>query len=311
MKLLLAPIQKQKQQEFEKNKWPIGFIVGNPRSGTTLLLQWLASLEVFSYPTNILTRFAYAPYVGALIQKMLFAPEFDFHEDFKDIESGINFKSNLGKSKGALATNEFQHFFRNYMPNFDPEYLNDEEIEVVDFVGIKKGLTSIEQGFEKPFVTKAMMLLFNLLTLFNNIPNSIFIYMKREPIYNMQSIYLSRVKYYNKSDLWWSVKPKEYAFLKDMDVYHQIAGQIYFTKKSIENILQKIPDKNYIAIEYKNFCRKPNKIYNELVSKYKANGFEITQVYNGENNFSLNNIIKLPKSEIDKFEKAYEHFESQ
>ena len=60
---------------------------------------------------------------------MLFDPDYDFHGDFYDIQSGVNFNSDLGKSKGTLATNEFQHFFRNYMSNFDPKYLEEEELK--------------------------------------------------------------------------------------------------------------------------------------------------------------------------------------
>ena len=44
---------------------PIIFIMGPHRSGTTLLMQWLASLGIIAYPTNVLSRFYSAPVIGA------------------------------------------------------------------------------------------------------------------------------------------------------------------------------------------------------------------------------------------------------
>ncbi len=85
LKDILQPIQQTKQLELRKNQYPIGFIVGNPRSGTTLFLQWLSSLGCFAYPTNILARFSYAPYIGALTQRMLFEKQFDHFNELENL----------------------------------------------------------------------------------------------------------------------------------------------------------------------------------------------------------------------------------
>lgn len=311
IKEILFPIQKEKEEKIKESKWPVAFIIGNPRSGTTLVLQWLASMKYFAYPSNFLTRFAYAPYVGALIQKMLFDKSYDFDGDFYDIKSTLNFDSNLGKSKGALATNEFQHFFRNYMPNFDPEYLNENSLKKIDFEGMKRGIATIERVFGKPFITKAVMLQYNLISFSDSIPNSFFIYVKRTPIFVMQSLLLAREKYYGNRNIWWSVKPKEYEILRDMDVYHQIAGQVFFTNKSIESELKKIPKEKKIIIEYEKFCRSPEYYYNEIKEIYKDAGYEIDSKYKSPETFKVRNIIRIDKSEINKLEKSYELFASK
>ena len=311
LKELLGPIQREEESKTTHNKWPIGFIVGCPRSGTTLLLQWMAGLNVFAYPTNFLTRFAYAPYVGALIQKMLFDNAYDYHGDFKDIQSNINYTSNLGKSKGALATNEFQHYFRNYMSNFDPEYIDEETIKKVDFEGLKKGIGTIEHVFEKPFITKAFMLQYNLLDVYNAIPLSLFIYIKRDPIINMQSILLAREKYYNTSMLWLGPKPREYSCLRNMDVYHQIAGQVYFTNKSIKEELGTIPEQNKMIVEYEKFCIEPEFYYKILKEKYEHYNYLIDKNYNGVKNFAPSNSVKLDDDVIKKLENAYKNIASK
>ena len=45
--------------------------MGNPRSGTTLFIQWLGISGYLAYPTNLLSRFYGVPCIGAKIQLML------------------------------------------------------------------------------------------------------------------------------------------------------------------------------------------------------------------------------------------------
>lgn len=309
LKVLLQPVQKEINHKFYDTKWPIGFIVGNARSGTTLLTQWLASLKIFSYPTNFLTRFAYAPYIGAMIQKMIFDNKYDFHGDFSDIQSGLNFNSDLGKSKGALAVNEFQHFFRNYVKDIDSGYLDNEALKLVDFAGMKKGLASIESVFNKPFITKAAILKYNINILSKEFKNSFFYYIKREPIFNMQSLLLARHRYYRSDKIWYGSKPKEYDSLKDMDIYHQIAGQVYFSNKHIQKELKKIHSKKYILIEYEKFCSEPEDYYQQICDKYRCFGYEINENYKGSTKFKVSNKLRLDKDQINKFDKAYKYFD--
>jgi hypothetical protein len=310
LKQLLEPIQQKKQEEFTAPKWPVGIIVGNPRSGSTLLLQWIASLNQFSYPSNVLTRFAYSPYIGALIQKMLFDPKFDYHDDFKDIRSGINFQSDLGKSRGALATNEFQHFFRCYLPNKEifAEYLDENALGNVDISGLRKGLASIEYALEKPFFTKGTFIQFNIDYFYENIPELFFVMIRRDPLQIMQSLVLSRENYYGSREKWFSVKPFEYQSLVNQDIYHQIAGQVYFTDKAILHGLKTVPEGRKIIIDYEDFCKSPKELYELIIDKYANLGYSISIPYSGPDSFISNNQLKLPKKEIEKLESAYDTF---
>jgi hypothetical protein len=309
LKTLLHPVQLKVQKEFKRLQWPVGFVIGNPRSGTTLFLQWIASLGYFAYPSNLLNRFAYAPYIGAMIQKMLFDRDYDFGNELSDIQSKFEFESNLGKSMGALAPCEFYHFFRNFMPNTDPVYLKDEEIKQVDFTGISQGLCSIENAFQKPFFVKGIMLQYNLTELYKQCSDLIFIYIKRKPLYIMQSLLLARETYFNDRSVWWSVKPKEYNWLKDLNVFHQIAGQVYFTRESIELSLLNIPQKNKIVIDYEYFCENLIHIFDIIREKYQEHGYIIEKEYTGPDSFQVRNETKIPDHELLKFRQAYQSFE--
>lgn len=305
LKKILQPTQLISQQNFTKSKFPFGFIVGNPRSGTTLFLQYLSSLGCFSYPTNTLARFAYAPYVGALIQEMLFNKKNDSLNELNIVDSDIKFKSLLGKSSGYLAPNEFQHFFRNYVPNYFPTFIQESELNDVDFKSMLQDLISIENVFNKPFVTKAMLLQYNLTSLHTHMPNSIFFYIKRDPFFVMQSIYMSRVKYFGDVSKWWSVKPKEYNELILKDIYHQIAGQVYYTDIAIEKELAQLPENNKITIYYEEFCDNPEYYLNEIKHKYSKNNCDLMLNNSLIGNFRNTNKISIEEKEFEKLKQAY------
>lgn len=81
--------------------YPIVFVMGPHRSGTTLFIQLLANSGAVSYPTNLLSRFYGAPVMGAQIQLLLTDPRFNFRNEILDFNSSISFESENGKTKGA------------------------------------------------------------------------------------------------------------------------------------------------------------------------------------------------------------------
>ena len=56
------------KQEFD---FPLIFIMGPHRSGSTLITQWLSNLGSIAYPTNLMSRFYKAPIIGSKIQLLL------------------------------------------------------------------------------------------------------------------------------------------------------------------------------------------------------------------------------------------------
>jgi len=114
------------------------FILGSLRSGSTLFTQWLASSGLVAYPTNLLSRFYGAPLVGAKIQQLLTDPRYNFRNEILDFNSEINFISDNGKTKGALAPNEFWYFWRRFLPFDQLDYLPGPELkEKGDLAGFR------------------------------------------------------------------------------------------------------------------------------------------------------------------------------
>ena len=303
----LEPLQKEQNKKFSAPEKPVILVFGSPRSGTTLLTQILSSTGDFAYPSNFLTRFAFAPYFGAMFQQMLFNPEYDFGEEMSDIQSNSNFQSNLGKTKGALGVNEFFHFWRKFFPNYEPGFLTNNDLLNVDIIRMRSELAGIESVFGKPFVSKGKMMQFNSSFFSQRMPELFFIHIKRDPLFVMQSVLLSRRKYYNTDRIWFSVKPKEYSWLSKLDVFKQIAGQIFFTERAIEEELGHIASHRKLTIHYENLCEDPLNFYDKLGLALKRNNHSLSSC-NLPEFFPSGNSLKVTNKEFNKLKTAYEKF---
>jgi len=299
LRIELEPIQECQNRKSKMPVSPIGLIVGVPRSGTTLLLQYLASSNFFSYPSNLLAKFPFSPWLGMQISRLLLPSSINNNIDF--------FSSTLGKSAGLDGVNEFYHFWRRFVPKYFPGFLSKEELEDIDIHRILLELATIEDASNKPFVCKGMMFQYNLEFLTTYQKYFIFLRIKRNPEYVMQSIYMARKKY-NNNDLskWWSVKPREYSSLIDKDVYHQIAGQVFFTERSLDVGLSRLISKNVISITYEDLCRYPMDIIEKTIKAFKkeATPFQIPSLPS----FSPANNIQIEDEHFQSLKKAYGYF---
>lgn len=306
----LSPLELEIEKRFVAPSMPPLFLVGNPRSGTTVFMQFLSLTGQFAIPSNLLSRFYYAPYLGAKIQQLLTDRRFDYKGQLTDSTGFFDISSSLGNSPGALGPHEFTHFWRRFLPNYDLEFLNEEQLRYVDQDGLCKGIAAIEHVFEKPFAAKAFILQYNVDFLWGIFKKCLILYFVRDSLFIMQSILKAREAHYGNREIWWSVKPKEYELLKDMDVYHQIAGQVYLTELAIEKGLKAIPSANQLMVQYEDFCKEPVMVYEKIRTKFSALGFELKPEYTGPESFASSNKFRIPEVDIAGLKAAYDDFKT-
>jgi hypothetical protein len=195
---------------FEAPRFPLILVIGGPRSGTTLMMQWLAASGCFAYPSNLIARFYKAPYIGAMIHEMLLNPKYRYKNDFEDIQPYTihsSFKSDLGKTEGLAAPNVFWYFWRRFFAFDDCPYLDESKRQSADVSGFVKELAAIESVFERPFAMKGIIINWNLDYINRLFRNMLFIHVRREPAYQMASILKAREQFRGDRRLWWGFKP--------------------------------------------------------------------------------------------------------
>jgi hypothetical protein len=305
---LLSPVEKNVLEKYKQPEYPVIFVVGNPRCGKTLVMQWLAAIGEFCYPTNLLARFYGAPYIGAKIQLLLSDERYSFRDETHEFSQSLSFTSDIGKTAGALSPNEFYYFWKRFFPYEDTHYLTAEERKKVDLQGFTAELAAIEAAFGKPFALKGDIANQNLSLLSGALDKVLFLYIKRDPFYNIQSILQTRLKHGGSREVWWSFKPREYRALVDLEPIEQVAGQVFFISQSVEHELRKMDPVYSLQVEYEDFCIAPDVVYDQIKDKLAQQGYQIEKSYEGPVSFESANEIRLSEEDVEKIRESYSRF---
>lgn len=288
-------LQNMERPLAAKPQFPIVFIVGCPRSGTTLMMQWLASLGVFAYPSNLVARFYGNPYVGVRIQQALHTYD-SKKQIFPHSEVDGEFSSSYGHTVGALAPSEFWYFWRRFFHFGDIQKLDDIESNRHDLQGFAQELALMEQAFAMPLAMKAMIVNWHLPELYQLFDRCLFIDVSRDARDNAESLYCSRKNFFGDYSKWYSFKPPEYTWLKEVTPLQQVAGQVFFTRRAVDSGLAQIPSTSVLRVSHEEFCESPAVVYSALAEKLQHLGCEMP-TYPGQQQFKKSSVSRLQLSE--------------
>ena len=301
---LLSVCQETVNQRYENLRFPLLLVMGVPRSGTTLFMQWLAESRCWGYPTNLISRFYEAPYIGARVQQVLI--ENDFRNEITDFNKEISYKSALGKTQGALAPHEFWYFWRRFFTlGLEADIPSPDSLAQADVARFKCELASLEAALEKPLAMKGMYLNWNIPFLDAMFDKVLFVHVRRDPLYVIQSLLESRRKFFGTEEKWYSVRPPEYAWLKERDPVTQVAGQVYYVRKAVEAGMAQVAAPRGLSVDYKRFCEAPAETWEAIRSKMAAQGYALDGEYRGPRRFEVTNQIRVPAKRWTEIQDAW------
>ncbi|MFC2152092.1 sulfotransferase [Bacteroidota bacterium] len=288
-------------QSNESPKLPVLFIVGTPRSGSSLLYQILANSNEFTYLSNFSARFWEAPYIGLMLEKIMQVRE--------SVE--LSFTSDFGKTEDGLhSPHEVMYFWDKWFAHGQEEQeVPKEMLTQIDTQQFKKEVAAIEQVYNKPVLFKSQFWLTLQMDFLSKVfPNSLFISTSRNPIYVAQSIALGRKKILGDINKWWSIKPKEYHELKNLHWSDQIIGQVFYTEKKMNESLKKLPDNRKINTSYQDLCSNPKEVLKELETKFKKFGISLELNNKQLRPFKVADNQKIDDSEFQSLINSYQNF---
>jgi hypothetical protein len=288
---LLAGCQAAVNRRYAKPRYPLLLIMGAPHSGTTLFLQWLAESRLWGYPTNVISRFFAAPYIGARVQQVLI--ENDYREQVSDFKHTQPYASTLGYTEGALAPNEFWYFWRRFFP-FSPEadVVPPEALARVDVTRLNTELAALEAALQKPLAMKGMLLNWHIPFLNAAFEKVLFVNLRREPAYVVQSVLAARRKYFGTEEPWYSFKPPEYRWLKEKSPVAQVAGQVYFIRQATDEGCAQVAERRKLVLDYETFCENPAATWETLRGKMAEQGYLLPGDYAGPRHFDAANQVR-------------------
>lgn len=282
----LALAERDLPGRFAKPSLPIVLVVGAPRSGTTLLMQWLAQTGAFAYPTNLLSRFFGAPYVGALVCQLIGDPRLNFGNELLDHSAGARpLQSELGKTRGMFEPNEFWYFWRRFFPIDQAEPLSEERLARVDVGGFLAGLASLQAVYQQPWAMKGILLQYNLRFLDSILDRVLFLHTERGLLDNARSLLQAREKYFGSTAEWFSVRPPGYEEMVQWSPAEQVVGQVHATNESIAEQARAIAAPRYLRVDYRAFCQDPARLYRQIHDKLAEQGHTLPADYHGAARF--------------------------
>ncbi len=234
------------------------FILGAPRSGTTLLYELLVNCYEFSYFTNFANTFYNTPLTVS-----------KFGAQFKRNWYG-NQESRFGTISGLGAPSEAGSIWGRWIPEFN--YLDENDAEerskhLADLVRVIKALQLIQGA---PFINKNVMHCVHIRFLDAVFPNCLFIDLRREKKANVRSIIRAREQKGGPmldADGWWSVRPRNVESWCGLSIEEQACAQVSLLHKNIDESFRAIGEDRRIMINYEDICLDPESIL-EKVRKF-------------------------------------------
>ena len=262
----LSEIEREVVVQFDKPKYPTLFIIGAPHSGSTLMSQLIVNSYEIGYINNIAARFWEAPFIGSWLSRECRGSRF---------EPEMDFMSDLGMTSGYDGPHEYGYFWRRWFDYAESHDVAKDRLDRIDKQFLVKEIAAVESVYDKPIFFKNLVCSFQVGFLSEVMEKSLFIHCRRDPVFVAQALLKSRQKYFGSKHAWFSLKPAEYPDLKKREYAEQIVGQIYYTRKKIENSFERLDSSRHITIDYETLCTDTAGEIERIRNLFISNGYSL------------------------------------
>ncbi len=263
------------------------FIVGLPRSGSTLLHQILVTSFDFNYVSNIKAYF----YENIIFGNLL-------HNQFKKENSYIsNFFSKYGNTKGPLEPSEWGWFWRKWFKLTGSEHHISKKI---DWLGLKKELIKAESINKTPLLFDTPFINGNLDLFLKNIGPIIIFNLHRSKKAIYKSIINARINKYDSLHRFYGANTKDKKIKLIGNPYSQVFEQVIKLQEEKEKMI-KLNSNNLVHnITYENLVKNPKKEMKKVESFLFKNKINLKMKNVDFPIFSNRNSLFTKKKEFNK-----------
>ena len=232
---------------------PILFVVGPPRSGTTLALQLLSSNLDVAYVNNLTAAFWSAPLIGVRLSKKLLGDDYC-----------SSYSSNFGQTQGAREPHEFGRFWIDLLAPYGLSEPDEHAGTRVDWKRLQLVLNNMSEAFGRTSVFKAPMLGWYVAEVQRWLPRACFVKTVRNPLDNALSILKYRRAMRGSEEEWVSLRPGNIEALSGLSVERQVAGQLYYLERSFQRQVEQVGGRNVLEVRYEDMCADPGRFLEDV-----------------------------------------------
>jgi hypothetical protein len=248
----LWPIEKALVRWAGSPEYPFCFLIGPPRSGTTLCYELLVRRFHFAYLSNLAQTLPRVPAAAT----MMAAPLISAWRG--------RFESEYGYIRGWGAPNEGGWLWNRWFPqdhHLDPLYAGRLPSD-----RIRRIVAAISNAMKAPFLNKYVPHSAHVRLLDKIFPGCLFIEVYRDPIANVRSIVRARADNQYGSMEWLAVKPREWEQYRSVDDVRRASAQVYYIHRNIEEDMRTIDPNRRLIIDYGKMCGDPRSTLDDVAS---------------------------------------------
>lgn len=238
----LGPLEGKLVHSADPSRHREIFIIGAPRSGSTLFYELLVTRFGFSYFSNFAHAFYDVPATATLLaQRRLRRYRGRYESDYARIP-------------GWSAPNEGVRIWRRWLPEED--YL-DRALQPSEAAKLRGTVAAISKILDAPFVNKNTMHSVHLRVLDAVFPHSVFIEVRRGSEANVRSILRMRLEKLGSDRVrqWWSVRPRRWHEFQEESAVVQACAQVLLTERDIDTDMRELGPERHLVVGYESLCR--------------------------------------------------------
>lgn len=232
--MYLVPFLWGRKSRLKNAKSEFVFIVGAPRTGSTILYQALTNCYEVKYIDNLAASwFKYLPFGMWLSHK-----KYGFN-------SHNNYMANHGGTTdfGEHAPSECGEFWYRWFSE-EEHYINVNTVSERKVLEIKNELLKAAGPYPVPFIFKNLNMGQRLSVVKKIFPSAKIIFIRRDPRFVVNSIINARKSAGASVNEWWSIKPYNYKHLLKLDEVERCAAQVFYLEKQIIKDLELFEEAN-------------------------------------------------------------------
>lgn len=222
------------------------FIVGAPRTGSTILYQALTNSYDFLYIDNLACAWNKNLRFGIWLSRKKFGAN-----------PHNNFESEFGSTRkfGGHAPSECGQFWYRWLPS-DYHFIDNQDITPEMVRGIKDEVLGASAHLGRPLLFKNLNAGQRLRLIHRAFPKAKIIFVRRDPRFVVRSILSARSKLNVPPGQWWSIKPPNFSKLTILPELEMCAAQVFYLERQIETDLSLFPEENVRQVHYQDLSQK-------------------------------------------------------
>jgi hypothetical protein len=242
------------------------FVVGAPRSGSTLLYQLLTDRFDVGYLANGHARQPGAPSLVERVRGLVRSRQGELGD----------YRSSFGGTTGELGPSECGPFWYRFFPR-RPHYVPADAFPTASRRELRASVGAFVEACGRPVVYKNLYSTARMDAIAAALPEALFIAIHRDLAANARSLLEARMRITGSYDAWWSVEPPGIERLLQLPAHEQVVEQVRALDALVARVEASIGSERVHHLAYEDLCADPRAQLERIAAFAARQGCELEE----------------------------------